>query len=363
MLEIVLAVLLTAHLLLVDVAMAGPLVSVWLEWRAGRRAEQPSDALARRLAVLSLWALAGGSILGGVLLGIRYLADDRAYFVAVAAIPQDRIWFSLAELLFSFVCLGAYVALWTRWRGRRVLHRLLALGGASNLLIHFPTLFAVIAVVSARPEFSGEALDRAGYRRLLIDGEVLSRVTHVWLAAAAVTGIVVVALAMRTSEATLPNPARERHLKGGARLALAATLLQFPVGVWVVLEMSEAAREPLMGGDWLATGLFLIALLFSVQLLHLLSAIALGDTEARQVRRSVAVMTVLVLLMVGTRLRLNGQAESVTLTAPLSITPGAALPSSERGAVQGFVHGAAVGNLWTAHGPCVNLRLRLNRGT
>ena len=82
---------------------------------------------------------------------------------------------------------------------------------------------------------------------------------------------------------------------------------------------------------------FLIALLFSVQLLHLLSAIALGDIEERQVWRSVVVMTVLVLLMVGTRLRLNGQAESVTLTPRRSITPAAA--------------------------PCVKLRLRFNRGT
>lgn len=317
-LEITLVVLLTAHLLLVDVAMACPLVSVWIEWRARRRSEHPSDGFARRLAVLAIWALAGGSILGGILLAIRYLADDRAYFAALWAIPPSRIWFGLAELLFSFVCLGAYVALWNRWRGPRVIHRLLALAGTSNLAIHFPALFAVIAVVSTRSELAAKPLDRAAYQRMLIDGEVLSRVSHVWLAAAAVAGIVVAALAMRTSEATLPIPIRDRHLKTGARLALAATLLQFLAGIWVVLEMPENARRPLLGGDWLATGLFLVSLLLSVLLLHLLSAIALGDTQSKQVRRSVAVVTLLVLLMVGTRLRLNAQAEP-PVPAPVTV--------------------------------------------
>jgi hypothetical protein len=354
-LQIVLAVLLTTHLLLVDVAMAGPLVAAWIEWRAGRRAEPQSDRLARRLAGLSLWALAGGSALGGVLLAIRYLADDRAYFAALGAIPTERLWFALAELVFSFVCLGAYVALWNRWRDHRVLHRLLALAGTSNLLVHFPALFAVISVVSTRPELVATSVDRAGYRRLLIDGEVLSRVIHVWLAAAAVTGIVVMVLAMRTSDTAMSLAIRERHLKGGGRLALAATLLQFPAGVWLVLEMPESVRGPLLGSDWLATGLFLVSLLLSVHLLHLLAAVSLGDLKAKQATRALAAVTVLVLLMVGTRLRLDAQAESVAPAAAATLPNGRVMPGALR-----LKRSAFDSAHW--HCPCVGLGFRFNRG-
>jgi hypothetical protein len=306
--ELLLAALAAPHLLLVDVAMAGPLVAAWLRWRADGEA---ADAVAGRLAMLSLWALAGGSLLGGGLLAVRYLADDRAYFRAVAAIPVDRIWFALAELLFSFICLGAYLALWNRWRRRPVLHGMLALAGSSNLMIHFPALFAVIAVVGSRRELAAASLDRGTYRRLLIDSEVLSRVAHVWLAAAAVTGIVVVMLALRTPLTDVSQSIRRQTMKSGARLALAATLVQFPVGVWLVLEMPEAARGPLLGGDWLAAGLFVVSLLLSVQLLHLLGAIALGDTDVRQARRALACVSLLVLVMVGTRLRLDGASPAV----------------------------------------------------
>lgn len=312
MFEIVLAVILAAHLLAVDVAMAGPLVCVWCEWRGGRRGEPSSEELAGRLAALSLWALSAGSVLGGVLLGVRYLADDRAYITAVWAIPHDRIWFGLAELGFSFACLAAYVALWNRWRGHRVWHRLLALAAASNLLVHFPALFAVISVVATRRGLADAALDRAAYRRLLFDGEVLARMAHVWLAAAAVTGIVVVALAMRASAAATTDPIRERHVKAGAWLALVATLLQFPVGVWVVLATPETARRPLLGGDWMATGFFVVSLLLAVQLVHLLWAIALGEAGSKQVRQAIAVVTVLVLFMVGTRLRLSDETLSLS---------------------------------------------------
>jgi hypothetical protein len=317
-LEIALTLLLTAHLLLVDVAMGGPLACVWLQCSARRRGELVAEAIARRLAVLVVWALAGGSILGGLLLALRYVADDRAYLSALAAIPSERIWFGLVELVFSFACLTAYVALRNRWRGRRVLHPLLAIAGATNLMVHFPALFAIVSVVSTRRELAAGALDRAAYRRLLVDGEVLARVAHVWLAAAAVTGVVIAVLAMRTiNEAeTVPEETRRRLFKLGAWLALAATLVQFPVGLWVVLEMPEAMRMPLLGGDWLAFGLFMAALVLVVHLLYVLLAIALGDDGSRQIRRSVAVLLVVMLLMVATRLRLGGQARVSAGPAP-----------------------------------------------
>jgi hypothetical protein len=182
--------------------------------------------------------------------------------------------------------------------------------------------------VSTRPALAATTLGRSGYRRLLIDGEVLSRVTHVWLAAAAVTGIVVMVLAVHASDMAMSQTTRQRHVKGGGRLALAATLLQFPAGAWLVLEMPETSRGPLLGSDPLATGLFLVSLLLSVHLLHLMAAVSLGDIEAKQARRALAAVTVLVLLMVGTRLRLDAQAASVAPAKAVSLWSGRTRPTA-----------------------------------
>jgi hypothetical protein len=344
--EIVLAALAAPHLLLVDVAMAGPLVAAWLRWRAGRANDGATDALARSLALQSLWALAVGSLLGGALLAVRYLADDRAYFRALAAIPADRLWFAAVELLFSFLCLVAYLALWNRGGRRPLIHGLLALAGSSNLMIHFPALFAVIAVVSSRGELASASLDRAAYRRLLVDGEVLSRVAHVWIAAAAVTGIVLAILALRTPLTRMSQETQKRNVKSGARLALAATVLQFPAGAWLVLEMPEGAQNPLLGGDWLAAGLFLVSLLVSVQLLHLLAAMAWGDPDVKQVRRALVCMAIVVLFMASTRLRLN-EATQVLDPTPAALLPAARAAAGAESAPRGLALPAASASMVT----------------
>jgi hypothetical protein len=224
------------------------------------------------------------------------------------------LWFALAELVFSLATLTLCLVLWRRWQRGRLIHRLLTLAAATNLMMHFPALFAVISLISTRPGLMARALERHEYRRLLVDPQVLSRVVHVWLAAAAVTGLVVVWLAIRRLPADVEST-REDHaaageslrlrtLRSGGRLAMTATMLQFPVGIWVALAMPEAAREPLLGGDAVAALLFLGALVLAMVLLHLLSSLVLMQPTAQQARRATCVLLLLVLLMVGTRLRL-----------------------------------------------------------
>jgi hypothetical protein len=300
-LEVALALLLGVHLLLVDVAMAGPLACVWLEWRATRRSDDVAGRTGLALARLANWALSLGIVAGGVLLAARWLAGDVRYFDAVAAIPPSRLWFAGAELLFYFACMGAYVGLWNRWRGWRLAHRFLAIAAATNLLIHFPALFSIISVVSNRPELLGQPLDSAGFRALLVDGEVLSRVVHVWMASLAVTGAAVMWLTARQARGDADRAAADRLVRHGALLALVPTLAQIPVGFWLTVELPESLRRPLMGGDWLATALFATSLLLALLLMHRLASIALGDQKARHVRSSIALMCGLVLLMVGTR--------------------------------------------------------------
>jgi hypothetical protein len=317
-LEILLAVLLSVHLLLVDIAMGSPLICVWLEWRETRHGDKVSGRVGLSLARWSNWALAGAILLGCLLLAVRWWFDDRKYLAALGAIPRDRLWFALGELVFFFACMGGYLALWQRWRQRRLAHRVLAIAAASNLLLHFPALFAIVSVLSTRPELLHHSLDRSGYKQLLLDPEVLSRVAHVWLAAFAVSGMALMGLGWRAGRGEERDPSSSRLIKRGALLALVPTLLQIPVGLWVALEMPESLRDPLFGGDWLASGLFAGSLLLTLPLMQWLAAIALGDHESRQIRNSIAVMVLVVLLMVGTRCRIHRPLLSIHRDAPPS---------------------------------------------
>jgi hypothetical protein len=319
-LDLVLVALLALHLLLVDVAMAGPLACVWLEWQGARGADLAAENLARGLARLAIGALVGGSLLGAILLATRWAIGDHGYFRAVAMIPPSRLWFGLAELLFYLACMFAYVRLWHRLRAWRIVHRLLAVAASSNLLLHFPALFVIISVLSRRSGLAREPLDRAGYWQLLLDVEVASRVVHVWLSSLAVTGVVLMALSLRCKLPSEAAAARPGLIRRGAWMALVATLLQLPIGMWVTFEMSESARESLFGGDLLASSLFGLSLLLVLLLAHMLAAIVQGDPRPGHVRRSVAVVGMIVLLMVGTRWRANELARVVDRATPLLAT-------------------------------------------
>jgi hypothetical protein len=303
--EAILVALLAAHLLAVNLAMAGPLVAVWIEWWGTRSAQSLATQTAHAVARISLTAALLGMALGVLLLGIRWQLDDRAYFSAVAIIPRSRLWFALAELVFYVACMTAYLGLWNRWAAHRVWHRLLAAAAALNLLMHFPALFTIVSVASTRPLLWGEVLDRAGYWRLLLDGEVASRVVHVWLAALVVAGIALMSLALRTAAG---HAAASGIVQRGAWLALAAALLQIPIGLWATIELPDASQQQLLGHNWLATALFLSSLLLALHLMHTLATLALGDGERKLVHRSAAVVCTLMLAMTGTRTCLQRQA-------------------------------------------------------
>jgi hypothetical protein len=333
MVPALLAALLSAHLLLVGLAMAGPLACVWLEWREARRGDVLAGRLGLALARASSWALTLGIGLGFVLLAAWWPIDEGRYITALVGVPHSRLWFGGAELLFYFACMGAYTGLWSRWRKYRWAHAALAMAAATNLLLHFPALFIIVSLLNSRPELMGRALAASEYRRLLVDGEVLSKVVHVWLSAAVVAGAVVVWLALRRGRDAAADDGR-RLARGGALLALAAGLMQLPVGFWVTMSLPESARAPLLGGDALATILFVLGLLAALALVHHLAALALGDLRGTSVRRAVALLCALVVLMVGTRLRLADRvasaADGASRAAAAGPSPYAALASAGR---------------------------------
>jgi hypothetical protein len=322
-LELLLVVAFTGHLIAVNVAAAGPLYCVAVEWRASRRGEQAAQQAARRLAVWSLIGFVLGMIIGGGLLGILW-HNDRAYWSAVGRVPVHRWWFFGGEVVFYFACMIPYVLLWDRHvaasprdavaslgepRGRWW-HRLLAVLAATNLLYHFPPLFTMLSLMTSRPELSGEALDRTLYVELFTDPETLARVAHHWLSATATTGVGLMLLATR------PRAAGGRTAVFAARVALAATVVQLPVGLWLLLVSPSGTQSQLLGGDALGTALFVGAILAAVVLLQQLLTAALGDDSRKTAVKSALLLLVVLLLMSGAlhRTRVRNSPEPLVST-------------------------------------------------
>jgi hypothetical protein len=312
--------LLAMHFLAVDITMAGPLACIWLAWRESRHRDRLAGVLHVETARGSLVALAVGIAVGCLELAILWLAGDRDFWRAVAAVAPGRLWFSLAELIFFALCMAGYLRLAGRPTRRPRLAAILALLASFDLMAHFPPLFTMLNLLADRPSLFGQRLESPLYRSLLADPEVLSMTAHVYLAAIAVTAVLIMDRAARLAAAPVAPSAAEGDSEstpagqaetpsavvlGSARVALLATLLQLPVGVSVMLCVPNRLRDALMGEDLLATLPFACGLLATLGLLHTLAAVALGDRDPRQVRRSLVLMLATVLFMTATLQRVR----------------------------------------------------------
>ena len=306
MLDLLLTLTQTAHLLAMNLAMAGPLYCIWLCRRATRHNDTVADELGHRLAQRSWQALLAGIVLGLVIAGILHIPGEE-WFEELLQLPHGRIFWGGMELLFSLVLMLLYAALWKRMARRPWVLHLLAFLVATNLIYHFPTLFVIFAKLRNAGALA-EPVSRETFRGLLLDAEVVSRSVHYILAAIAVTGAVVMGMAARRIEGEgdeAEQASAGQIVAGAARVALAITVIQLPVGVWVLLQLPIAEREEVMGQDLWAGGLLLSGVLAAVLLLHNLAAVSFGETERGKIRASIAWMLVTVLLMTGMLVRLR----------------------------------------------------------
>jgi hypothetical protein len=303
--QLVLIILVAVHLLAVNVAGAGPLVAIWLESRAKKSADSAAWLAAARS--LACWSIAVAVL--GVALGLVALemllhgsAEGRtgAFAAAIRNVAPDRWWFTGGEIVFYLLCMLGYVVLLGKSRVWIIPRRVLAVAAATNLLYHFPALFTILAIVATRSELIGQSLDKVLFHKLLVDPEVMSRVVHVWLASFAVSGVLTSWIAWRqrtfTSANELSDETRSQSAIGG-RLAIIATLVQVPVGVWVLISLPENQQHRLIGGDWLATTMFGLAIFTSLGLMHHLAMLALRDLSARRVALSAGLISAVVLMM------------------------------------------------------------------
>lgn len=316
-------ILLTAlHLTSVNAAFAGPILALWLDVRRTRHADAVADALGRRLLRVSLHGLYGGAVFGVLSAFVWYNSHPAEVTAAAQALPTSRYYFAVAELVFSAVCFELWLMLWRRGSRRALVGRFLAVAAITNTIYHFPTLFAVLSVLSTR---SNEAIAGISFLRHLGDGEVLARVAHFSAASLAVGGALLAALASligpRSSgprnsgsspiEATPSEPivvppasafdvAARLKARGGL-ISLITTVLQWPIGIVVVLQLPETSREALMGHSMSATMLFVISLVAVVVLMHRLSAVAFGETTRAEVRSALFWLGITIFLMTGVR--------------------------------------------------------------
>lgn len=276
-----------------NVCSGGPLLCVWL---GRKRASRESNHLAQRLAVWSIWWLLLG-ILFGLAVGIlTFSLGDRALWEVLPSFRRKIMW-GIVELCCSLGWMGAYV-LWCRWSPpqgavARMLHASLPLLSAANLLYHFPPLLTVMAKVAAGElEVVGD-VDAQTFRGLMYQPNVLAHTLHFAWASIAVSGVFLFRLASQ-----LESP--QTFYRLGARWGLAATAMQLPTGLWLMMTTPPALQSRLVGGDIVVTGLFLVSMICAFYLLQTLAAISFGEDDLKLPSRSEWLMVATVFLMTGT---------------------------------------------------------------
>lgn len=303
MLEFAITPLLAFHLMSVNVATAGPLICMWLDWREGRGCELAGRA-GRYLAGVSLSLFVVGMGLGAL---TAYLAWDETHYNLLMRRMPTKVQYGIMELLFSLVLMGVYAMWWKfsqRSRWQRIVRMILILFSATNLIYHFPALFLKVPQLVANGEASGSVMGTEDFRQWLMDGEILSRTIHFLLASVAVAGVMLIGYALRLNKEDKQEDA-QRVATWGARIALVPTLLQIPVGLWVMFALSNTSRDQLMGRDLSGTVMMGLGVLTALYLMHLLASISLGPAPRKKMIMTMIFLTVTVLLMTGAVRRAN----------------------------------------------------------
>ena len=298
-LELLITVALAAHLLTVNIASAGPLFAASF-WRPSRAAPEAGRWLSTRLTKASFAALIIGSILGAALLAV----PSPGLEAALARFPSSMYWYAGSELAFTAICLALMLLLQRKYRIGRWGAWSLALLSSSNLLYHFPPLMAVFGELVADPAWapSGE-IDRPAMLRLWMRPEILALWAHFTLAAIATTAVFALWTIRRqpADEMQADDSAiAARVARRLAAAALIASLVQIPVGVWLVVVSDEATRSSIMGGSLPASAMFLGGLLATFALLQTLVYLAFGDQTTAATRRAAWLLVAIVFLMTGT---------------------------------------------------------------
>ncbi len=301
MMLLVLSLILSAHLLAVNIAAGAPFWVVFCE-RGYCRNRDLALRSGRYLSIAAVVMLLVGLLLGLVLFAWHW--NSPGYTAAVTRLQYKLVW-GAAELAFSLVlgCLSIWMwsesihslptPPWKRWiRGG------ISLLNATNLLYHFPLLFLVLRHLVNDP--GTEPITAPLFRSLIVQSPIPELAVHVVLASLAMGGLALLGLALRLRrEGDSPEQLllADRAAIWGARAALVPSLLQIPVGLWLLMNLGTSAQSKLMGGHLIASLMFLTGLATALWLLHILAMIASGQTDRRTLLMSMGTATATVVFM------------------------------------------------------------------
>ncbi len=293
--ELLATLILATHLVAMNLASAGPLCFLWIPWGSHGDGNGRGRDLLPRMIRWSVVAYLVGMVTGG-LLWVVLPGDGLSQ--ALARFPMRAYGFAAAELTFSLACLLPLALTWNRLQDRPWLGKLLAILSATNLLYHFPPLMAVIGQLTVNPHWSTEPiLTRSAVLGLMSKGHVLALSFHFGLSSIVVAGCATLLLASQVSE---PTALFQRIIRRAGIAALLSTLLQIPVGIWLLASTSSAARNSLMGGSLAGSLAFVAALTGMILLLQRLISIVLGDCNRRTLLETFWLLIVVIILMTGT---------------------------------------------------------------
>ena len=154
----------------------------------------------------------------------------------------------------------------------------------------------MIAILFEQREIAYGTLDHHTYLQVLLTGNALARVVHVLLASFAVTGLALSRIGALQTKSELPEAIGVAQL--GGKIALGASLLQLPVGVWVLFALPQAQSQRIMSSG--TAILFGIAVVTALWLMHQLAMVALGDVSRRRLSVATLIMALVVVLMTAT---------------------------------------------------------------
>jgi hypothetical protein len=299
-----LTLLFALHLLCVNVASAAPLVAVLFDWLEGR-GNRLAGAAGRYLSWWGLALLIPGGLLG-VAVGWQLWSSD---YREVLSRLSSKVNFGAWELVFSLVLMLVHV-LW--WRARpqargweRGLRMFVAMLASTNLLYHFPTLFAVIETTVTGDTPDGGPITSSEFRSIIARPALLARVLHFILAAIAMCGVMLLGYALRLMKNKAEPSDVQRVAAWGGQIALVPTLAQLPVGLWLAASLDAPLQSAVSGGDMICTALLLLSIAGSIWLMQTLAGIAIGDAERARMIKAMALIVLVVTMMSGVLQRLR----------------------------------------------------------
>lgn len=301
MLPLLHILLLSCHLICMNVASGGPLVCIWLEWKLRGKKNTSAQAAADYLAKMVVLTLIAGSLLG-LVMGLLLWTPEYAA-VWMKRLGHKMHWGGL-ELLFSLFILAGY---WL-WRNKAAASgtwgvigkTALLLFASTNLLYHFPPLFLIAGNLRDAGDGGTEAIRRGLFVQAMLKGEIPALWVHFTFASLAMGGIMLLGLALRMGRRGVPAEEVSRVAIWGGYWGLIPSLLQLPVGLWVMSALPPGSQSRIMGSSGVATVFFLTGIVAALWLLRELVSIAMGETARGNLIRAMSAMVLVVVLMTGT---------------------------------------------------------------